>query len=57
MTDNAVDKAHEPPPSPAPPRGPRTATVLGWIIFGVIMLVAGAASAGLLSEIRAQIGS
>ncbi|MHC4100594.1 MAG: efflux RND transporter periplasmic adaptor subunit [Planctomycetota bacterium] len=43
MTDNAVDKTHEPPPSPKPPRGPRSVTVLAWVIFGVIMLVAGAA--------------
>jgi multidrug efflux pump subunit AcrA (membrane-fusion protein) len=43
MTDNAVDKTHEPPPSPTPPRGPRSVTILAWIIFGVIMLVAGAA--------------
>ena len=43
MTDHAIDKTNEPPPSPKPPRGPRSVTVLAWIIFGVIMLVAGAA--------------
>jgi len=43
MTDNAVDKTPDPPPSPKPPRGPRSVTVLAWIIFGVIMLITGAA--------------
>jgi multidrug efflux pump subunit AcrA (membrane-fusion protein) len=32
-----------PPPSPSPPRGPRTVVLIAWVVFGLLMLVAGAA--------------
>ncbi|MHC4414985.1 MAG: efflux RND transporter periplasmic adaptor subunit [Planctomycetota bacterium] len=58
MTRTALDKADEdkpeadaktdrraesPPPSPTPPRAPGTVALFAWIIFGVAMLVVGAA--------------
>jgi multidrug efflux pump subunit AcrA (membrane-fusion protein) len=43
MTGTTAEKTNEPPASPKPPRGPRSVTVFAWIIFGLIMLVAGAA--------------
>ncbi len=35
-----------PPPSPSPPRSPRLGSIVGWLIFGVIMLAVGIIWAG-----------
>ena len=46
-TINSADSAGqaappEPPPSPTAPRGPSTLAVMVWVVFGIVMLFAGA---------------